>query len=81
MQPLPRLHPLILSQPRPIGAAGLSRCDSACPGRHPVQDGPVQIFVDDVVVGGHGGQPLSFNPCNLTEAAPLAHGGKIGALQ
>jgi hypothetical protein len=81
MKPVSSLRALVLGQAAPVGAAGLASRDTAGTRRHPVQYRPEQVLIDDLVVGPHGGQPLSFNPCSLTDAAQPAHGGKIGALQ
>lgn len=69
MQTRPRLRPLILSHPRPVGAAGFARRRLAGARRHAMQDCPIQGLVDDLVFGGHGPQPLAFCPQNLSRSA------------
>lgn len=69
MQSIPRLRALILSQPAPVGAPRLPRRDGTCAGCHPMQDRSEQVLVDDVVVGRHGGQPLSFSRTKLSPRA------------
>lgn len=70
MQQHLRLSPLICRHAGPVGAARLARSGNACPGRDPMQDRPVQRLVDDLVVGGHGVQPLVFNAANLSLSVP-----------
>lgn len=68
MQSLPRLHSLIGRHPGPVGAAGFARRRLAGARRHPMQDRPVQVFVDDLVIGGHGPLPLVLCPQNLSRS-------------
>ena len=81
MKPLPRLLPLVFSQPCPVGAPGLSRRDSTCPSGHAMQDRPIEVLVEDVVVGGHRPQPLSFHPRNLIGRATADYRAKIEVSQ
>lgn len=67
MQPRARLCSLVGSHPSPVGAAGFARCYLAGSRRHTVQDRPIQGLVDDLVFGGHGGQPLVFNALLLSD--------------
>ena len=68
MQARPRLRSLVGRHPGPVGAAGFARRRLAGARRDPVQDRPVQVFVDDLVIGGHGPLPLAFSPNNLSRS-------------
>ena len=68
MQTRPRLLPLVGRHPSPVGAAGFARRHLAGTRRNAMQDRPIQGLVDDLVVGGHGRQPLAFCPQNLSRS-------------
>jgi len=65
MQSRVRFRTLVGGHPGPIGAAGFARRSLARPSCRPVQDRPIQVFVDDLVFVGHGPQPLLFRPQSL----------------
>lgn len=69
MQTRPRLRSLVGRHASPVGAAGFARRRLAGARSHPMQDRPIQVFVDDLVFGGHGRQPLVFSPQNLSRSA------------
>ncbi len=73
------LPPLILSHPRPVGAARLSRRNAASTGRRGVQDRSVQQRVNNLVVG-HAALPL-FNTPNLTAGPRNGYGAKREIVQ
>lgn len=67
MQSCSRFPTLVGRHPIPVGTAGFARRRLAGTRRNPMEDGPIQVFVDDLVFGGHGPQPLAFNAILLSD--------------
>lgn len=68
MQARPSLRSLVGGHSSPVGAASFARRRLASARRHPMQDRPVQVFVDDLVIGGHGPLPLVLCLQNLSRS-------------